>query len=77
MEYTRLGSSGLKVSRITLGCMSFGDADRFPVRPGRLTGRRGTARNGSFGRAAFDIPDDSPGPGMRVSAGGAKLAEVT
>jgi len=25
MEYTRLGSTGLKVSRITLGCMSFGD----------------------------------------------------
>jgi aryl-alcohol dehydrogenase-like predicted oxidoreductase len=28
MEYTRLGSSGLKVSRITLGCMSFGDTSR-------------------------------------------------
>ncbi len=28
MEYTRLGSSGLKVSRIALGCMSFGDATR-------------------------------------------------
>jgi aryl-alcohol dehydrogenase-like predicted oxidoreductase len=28
MEYTRLGSSGLKVSRIALGCMSFGDAVR-------------------------------------------------
>ena len=25
MEYTRLGDTGLKVSRITLGCMSFGD----------------------------------------------------
>ena len=25
MEYTRLGRSGLKVSRIALGCMSFGD----------------------------------------------------
>ncbi|WP_083391261.1 aldo/keto reductase [Parafrankia soli] len=24
MEYTRLGSSGLKISRIALGCMSFG-----------------------------------------------------
>jgi aryl-alcohol dehydrogenase-like predicted oxidoreductase len=24
MQYTRLGSSGLKVSRLTLGCMSFG-----------------------------------------------------
>jgi aryl-alcohol dehydrogenase-like predicted oxidoreductase len=28
MEYTRLGSSGLKVSRIALGCMSFGDTSR-------------------------------------------------
>ena len=25
MDYTRLGQSGLKVSRIALGCMSFGD----------------------------------------------------
>jgi 1-deoxyxylulose-5-phosphate synthase len=28
MEYRRLGSSGLKVSRIALGCMSFGDTSR-------------------------------------------------
>ncbi|MFL0358269.1 aldo/keto reductase [Curtobacterium flaccumfaciens] len=28
MEYTRLGSSGLEVSRIALGCMSFGDGSR-------------------------------------------------
>jgi aryl-alcohol dehydrogenase-like predicted oxidoreductase len=28
MEYTRLGRSGLKVSRIALGCMSFGDPSR-------------------------------------------------
>jgi aryl-alcohol dehydrogenase-like predicted oxidoreductase len=28
MEYTRLGPSGLKVSRIALGCMSFGDTSR-------------------------------------------------
>ncbi len=28
MEYTRLGTSGLKVSRIALGCMSFGDPAR-------------------------------------------------
>jgi aryl-alcohol dehydrogenase-like predicted oxidoreductase len=25
MEYTRLGTSGLKVSRLALGCMSYGD----------------------------------------------------
>jgi aryl-alcohol dehydrogenase-like predicted oxidoreductase len=28
MEYSRLGKSGLKVSRIALGCMSFGDNSR-------------------------------------------------
>jgi len=28
VEYTNLGSSGLKVSRIALGCMSFGDTSR-------------------------------------------------
>jgi 1-deoxyxylulose-5-phosphate synthase len=28
MEYRRLGNSGLKVSRIALGCMSFGDPSR-------------------------------------------------
>jgi len=28
VQYTRLGSSGLKVSRIALGCMSFGDTSR-------------------------------------------------
>ncbi|MEO7751835.1 MAG: aldo/keto reductase [Terracoccus sp.] len=28
MDYTRLGSSGLTVSRIALGCMSFGESER-------------------------------------------------
>jgi aryl-alcohol dehydrogenase-like predicted oxidoreductase len=28
MDYTQLGSTGLEVSRIILGCMSFGDPDR-------------------------------------------------
>ena len=28
MEYTRLGSSGLKVSRIALGTMGYGDGSR-------------------------------------------------
>ncbi len=29
MEYARLGNTGLKVSRICLGCMGFGDAERW------------------------------------------------
>lgn len=32
MEYTRLGSSGLPISRIALGCMSFGDPAVGPAR---------------------------------------------
>jgi aryl-alcohol dehydrogenase-like predicted oxidoreductase len=28
MQYTRLGTSGLKISRIALGCMSFGDTSQ-------------------------------------------------
>src|ERR1700733_7041379 len=28
MEYVRLGATGLKVSRLCLGCMTFGDATR-------------------------------------------------
>src|SRR5688572_17818668 len=28
MEYRRLGNSGLRVSRLALGCMSFGDTSR-------------------------------------------------
>lgn len=29
MEYTRLGNTGMKVSRLCLGCMGFGDAQRW------------------------------------------------
>ena len=29
MEYIRLGSTGMKVTRICLGCMGFGDATRW------------------------------------------------
>lgn len=29
MEYIKLGNSGLEVSRLCLGCMGFGDPDKW------------------------------------------------
>jgi 1-deoxyxylulose-5-phosphate synthase len=37
MEYTRLGSTGLKVSRLALGCMSYGDPTTANAHPWALT----------------------------------------
>jgi aryl-alcohol dehydrogenase-like predicted oxidoreductase len=37
MEYTRLGSTGLKVSRLALGCMSYGDPAAPDAHPWALT----------------------------------------
>jgi aryl-alcohol dehydrogenase-like predicted oxidoreductase len=37
MEYTRLGSTGLKISRLALGCMSYGDPDTENAHPWALT----------------------------------------
>ena len=37
MEYTRLGSTGLKVSRLALGCMSYGDPTTPNAHPWALT----------------------------------------
>ena len=38
MEYVRLGTSGLKVSKVILGCMSFGDPAWQPWVLGEETG---------------------------------------
>jgi len=37
MEYTRLGKTGLKVSRLALGCMSYGDPTTPDAHPWALT----------------------------------------
>ena len=37
MEYTRLGTTGLKVSRLALGCMSYGDPTTPNAHPWALT----------------------------------------
>ncbi len=33
MKYVNLGRSGLKVSRLCLGCMSYGEPERLPQPP--------------------------------------------
>ena len=50
MDYTRLGTSGLKVSRIALGCMSFGDTSR-----GSASGRWTTRRRQPIFRQAVEL----------------------
>ena len=42
MEYTRLGTTGLKVSRLALGCMSYGDPTVPRAHPWALTEDRAT-----------------------------------
>ena len=37
MEYVRLGNTGLKVSRLALGCMSYGDPATPNAHPWALT----------------------------------------
>ena len=51
MEYTRLGNTGLKISRLALGCMSYGDPTAPNAHPWALT--EDTA--GAFFRQAADL----------------------
>jgi len=50
VEYTRLGSSGLEVSRLALGCMSFGDKDA-----GRMTWILGDEEAAPIFQRALDL----------------------
>ena len=50
MEYTRLGSSGLRVSRLALGCMSFGDKNA-----GRMTWILGDEEAAPIFRQALEL----------------------
>ncbi len=54
MEYVNLGKTGLKVSRITLGCMSFG-APVTDGRPGRHAWTLDEAASQPFLRQALDL----------------------
>ncbi|MFF9324542.1 aldo/keto reductase [Streptomyces sp. NPDC014776] len=51
MEYTRLGTTGLKVSRLALGCMSYGDATVPGAHPWALPEEQA----GAFFRQAVEL----------------------
>jgi len=55
MEYVNLGRTGLKVSRICLGCMSFGSPDVDPSLPGRHTWVLDEERSKPFFKQALDL----------------------
>jgi aryl-alcohol dehydrogenase-like predicted oxidoreductase len=50
MEYTRLGASGLRISRVALGCMSFGDSST-----GSIEWALGEDEAGPFFRQAVEL----------------------
>ena len=55
MEYVRLGNTGLKVSRICLGCMTYGSPATGELLPGRQPWALGEAESFPFLRQALDL----------------------
>lgn len=55
MEYVNLGRTGLKVSRICLGCMSYGAPPKGVVRPGSHAWALGEEESQPFLRQALDL----------------------
>src|SRR5580700_3766018 len=55
MEYVNLGKTGLKVSRICLGCMTYGIAPPGPLRPGSHAWALNEADSQSFFKQALDL----------------------
>jgi aryl-alcohol dehydrogenase-like predicted oxidoreductase len=55
MEYVNLGKTGLKVSRICLGCMSYGEPANPPRRPGRHAWTLPEAEARPFLKQALDL----------------------
>ncbi len=55
MEYVNLGKTGLKVSRICLGCMTYGSPATGKLLPGRQPGRLNEEDSQPFFRQALDL----------------------
>ncbi len=55
MEYTRLGKTGLVVSRICLGCMSYGEPAKGPLTPGSHAWTLNEADSQPFLKQALDL----------------------
>jgi aryl-alcohol dehydrogenase-like predicted oxidoreductase len=55
MEYTRLGKTGLKVSRICLGCMSYGEPAKGTLTPGSHAWTLPEAESQPFLKQALDL----------------------
>jgi len=55
MDYVNFGSTGLKVSRICLGCMTYGSPARGPLMPGRQAWALSEAESIPFLRQALDL----------------------
>ncbi len=55
MEYVNLGHTGLKVSRICLGCMTYGSPSRGKILPGRQAWALNEAESQPFLRQELDL----------------------
>ena len=55
MDYVNLGKTGLKVSRICLGCMTYGEPDTGVPKPGRHAWTLNEADSQPFLRQALDL----------------------